>query len=389
MCVSLFCLGIEKDGDIFICLLIDVFCFKDNALQVTADRFIDGYNILSTFKQTIIMEGFPLDLNINKRYGFDYLKKVPSGYRGLLLPETTLEAIYGDFGQMVFQGCIREKFSIWYNDYNISDRLRTHARWDKSMIEFTMVLESETNLLLNSFGRLRPRNWQCNLMYSTHMDSQVQFESGTHAISLDVHLEIAFLEELYEALPDLVGPFLDAVLAGKPTIYFPQYVYATPEMVGTAHRILQLLKKGNDACSLLLENLVSLLVIQAMMLKGNRRHCNMRYDQVLQIRQLMYDGVQFALSDFTQFKGEDACASYCAMSATTFKKYMRIIKGKSIKQLWQNARTEPILNNVLCPDKPLTAVAYEFGFPTMAAFRGFFKDRFGLAPRDVRTGKYR
>lgn len=331
------------------------------------------------------MDTQPLfDLNIHRNFYFDWHTEAPPLYKGVLLPQTQLRCICGGFGDMVFQYNLQSSYSIWYNHYDIQRRINTHARLDRPLIELSFIMEPAINFSLMPFGRLSAKNWQFNLMTHTEMDSRVQFDSGTRTTTLDIHPEVSMLESLFESFPDLVGPLLEAVHAGKPMLYFPGYIYASPEMVQTVYRILQLLA-ANQSNELLQEFLVSLLLVQGMELKAREVSPKMRYDRVLQVRKLLNYAIRIALMDLSRFHGYDYYAARCSMCATNFKKYMREFKGTTLRGIWENVRIAAIADTVAHTDKLLLDIALEYGFMSMTGFNKAFKRKTGLAPKALRN----
>lgn len=330
------------------------------------------------------MENQPLfDLSLNKGFEFIWGAQFPKWYIGPVLQGADIRTVQGHFGEFIFQYKIKKGYSLWYSHYNIIKRVQTHARLQGPLIELSLLFTPDLRYHLQPFGKIKQKCWQFNLFHSTELDNKTQFEAGSLITTLDIHLEVGLLEDLFTDFPDLIGPFLEQIHAGRPMSYFAKSMYATPEMARTIQMIRQqLMKPGlHDGY---LDYLVCILVIQAMMLKTSSNYCGMRYDHVLKLRSLLDYLIEMALSDLSDFRGYSYYAKYGALSITTLKKYMRIVKGETLRDIWDDARLKASLEDVLHSDQTLTSIAQSYDFGQLGGFRKAFKRKFGVTPIKVR-----
>ena len=324
------------------------------------------------------------DFSVNNKYDYIWKNQRPGRFKGLVLPRGCTSCIIGPFGDMVFQYTIKKLYSVWLSQYRIKRPVITHARLDRPFIELSLMLEGRGKYDLNPFGPAGRKGWQFNLMYCTELDSKVKFERGMQMVTIDIHLEIELLEMLYMDFPRLAGPLLEAIHAGRPVQYCREPLYATPEMAATVFRLQRQLS-SLQASEALQDYLVTLLVIQALQINADDRYLPMRYDQALVLHRILDEGIRLALSDLGEYKGNDYYARQCAMSGTTFKKYMHLVKRDTLKNIWQNARLDASLEKVLYTDKFLVDIAREFAFAHMSGFRNAFKKKYGMFPGRIRA----
>ena len=323
------------------------------------------------------------DFNNDKDYHSSWVQQMPDSYKGLILPGSYVRGIEGVFGHMLFQCRPYKRLALWYNSYSVQRRLKTHARLERPIIEMSLVLDQELEFTLSPFKTIKPKSWQFNILYTPYMDNKTQFESFAKFMTLDIHFDLSILEMLFEDFPDQIGPLLDSVYNNKPMLYFTDYLYASPAMVSLIFRIINIIKSSvqNEA---LVEFLSCRLLLEGMNINKGHRYCALPFDVALEMEALIEYGIGLAMADKIKYKGNPYYAARCFMSNTTFKKYVKLFKGRSLKSMWQDARLERALDCVLHSDEPIEKIASQFGFASPAHFRIIFLKRYGDMPIKLR-----
>ena len=323
------------------------------------------------------------DFNNDKDYRYAWVQQMPGSYEGLILPGSYLSGIKGAFGHMLFQCRPYKRLALWYNSYSVQRRMKTHARLERPIIEMSLVIDQELEFTLKPFQSIKSKSWQFNILYTPYMDNKTQFESFTKFATLDIHFDLSILEMLFEDFPDQIGPLLDSVYDNKPMLYFPNYLYASPAMFSLILRIINIIKSPaqNEA---LVEFLSCRLLLEGMNIKNGHRYCALPFDKVLEMEAIIENGIGLAMADKIKYKGNEYYAARCFMSNTTFKKYVKLFKGRSLKSMWQEARLERALECVLHSDESIEKIASHFGFASAAHFRTIILKRYGDMPIKLR-----
>lgn len=308
----------------------------------------------------------------------------PEQYNGMILAEAQTYTLTGGFGYCHFQSRIYSRVAVWMNSYLIYSRMKGRARLDLPMIEISFVLGTQAGIELNSLGRMLPKGWQFNIVYDTHMDAETQFEKGSKIVTVDIHYHIEILEAMCEYHPDLFGPLLEHIHAGRPMKYFPKYVYASYEMVRMFRRLLRILMDGPGS-EMQIENLAASLLLEGLKLKHNNRFTNMRFDYVLQDKRIINSAIKLLDEDGVRFMGNEYYAGILAMGATRLKSCVFDHTGATLKANWKEKRIFEAIDLLINTKEGLSDIVIKCGFSSIVHFNRAIYNYVYMEPWELRN----
>jgi AraC-like DNA-binding protein len=300
---------------------------------------------------------------------------------GILLPEAKKFAAKGGWGNMFFQAVLKEKFSIWLSNYDITERKDFLARENVSLLEFSLQMDSEVVYQARPFNHQTVRTNQFNIFYLPYMESRASFESGQHITTLDIHCTNEFLLSIAQHFPDIMYPFLEKVDNEKSARIFNAPLYATNYMLTIAENILRLLQ-ADRISDYLLELGVTELISYALTCKYelDPKRKRISLEDISRIHAIR----NFLLSDFSAKPNLSELAVQYHMSVPklkdTFKKIMEIAPYN----FWMIHRLKRGRKLVCTTSTSITDISYDLGFSSLSAFSKAFKNYFEISPADLR-----
>lgn len=320
----------------------------------------------------------------NKGFKMYWGGRVYEKHNGLLLPQAHIYRLYGGFGEMIFQELNRPLYSIWFSIYDIIERLRTHATLDVRLVELSLLINGNIAYLLQpSLGNIRHKHWQFNLINSTSMDNYAQFERGDMIMTLDFHPSLVMLESLYEEFPDLMGPFLEAIYAGRDMLFFQKHLHTTVEMTKLIECIRGLIIQ-EDIDYDLLDRSVRLLFVMAINCKLKFHSKKYRYDRIEEMDVQLDELFRLLISDLDHFYGIKYYARQVGMNANEANLKFNCKYGQPMRKTWTNRKLFKGYGLVRDTNMTIVAIAEECGYADGAAFSTAFKRNYGFSPKYFR-----
>ncbi|SEA27491.1 AraC-type DNA-binding protein [Arachidicoccus rhizosphaerae] len=307
------------------------------------------------------------DFSNDKNHDSCWSFTLPEAYTGIRLPGAGIYTLNGGFGYFTFQGRVFKNVSIWLNNYLVFSRMKGRALLDLPMIEMSFVLGTKTDFEMNSLGKMMARGWQFNIVYDTHMDAETQFEKGAKIVTVDIHYQLDVLEGMNEYYPDLFGPLLDAIHAGRPMKYFHKYIYASPDMVKMFKRLFHALSNEYGSASGI-EVLAVTLLLEGLKLKRHNKYMNTRFDYVLHDKRVATEAIKLLKADAMDFRGNQFYAEKFAMGQTRFKTCFFDHTGTTLKANWLENRIVEAVDLLVNTNERITQIALECGFASVFKF---------------------
>ncbi len=109
---------------------------------------------------------------------------------------------------------------------------------------------------------------------------------------------------------------------------------------------------------------------------------DLQYD--LQFAQRIYETVAFIEQNYPRDITVEACADRANVSYSYFSRKFKAITGKSFKQYLTDVRLDHAEKELCSTDNPITQVATNCGFNSMAYFSAVYKKRSGMTPSEAR-----
>jgi AraC-like DNA-binding protein len=223
---------------------------------------------------------------------------------------------------------------------------------------------------------------QFNITYSPFFENVVKFESGQVVSTMDFHFAMSFLKRMATYFPALLNPFINRILDGQFTPFFPRPLYATAQMLSACRDILLELNRPLPNY-FAIDLLVQLLFVQAIscqrdFVQGSQIILNKDIDAVHHISNLI-------LGDLSDIKRIEQLARVAGMNEKKLKNLFKQEYGEGIYTYWLQHRLQNAREMVL--DHPLMSVqeiAYEFGYSSLQSFEKAFKKMFHNTPGKLR-----
>ncbi len=104
----------------------------------------------------------------------------------------------------------------------------------------------------------------------------------------------------------------------------------------------------------------------------------------LQFAQRIYETIAFIEQNYSDDITVENCAERANVSYSYFSRRFKAITGKSFKQYLTDVRLDHAEKKLCSTDDPITHIATDCGFNSMAYFSAVYKSRSGLTPSEAR-----